>query len=491
MHAEESMRGDNMDGHRLSLAAAREQKHWTQEDAAERFGVAVQTIWRWESGQSFPRAHFLRQICEEYGMSAEELGLVRDTKDSQKAQKRAPVIQAQVQAPSPLFDAPDVVGKSYAAFRATNAILHFLHIIQSWPVHTARYHDLQAVIALEVEDNSMMQEPLNRREALRALAGLSIELCSLSALMPVLKHPVEEILPRIAAGITACWYLRRGKDLTFASEMVSAYIPTLQEIVRIASEEPQRKAAADLAAQSLLLKATLVRHVDGSNAAAIYAQQAENYGEVAENRLLQILALRTQAAIYDYGNLHEQALRVAQKAKYLLEMSNDPSIPPLAHSYVYAGLATYQGYLGKKQDALTSLKKAHATFFAQSHAEPVPIWIDHGETNLILNDGLTYYYLDMHKEALDTFAQAETKKKQDLTSYAEILLSEVLAEVSRSDKPRDMEFCIDHWTQGIEEAKTLQSNQRFNEAIHMHTVMSAIWPGEKRIKELRDLIVHW
>lgn len=54
-----------------------------------------------------------------------------------------------------------------------------------------------------------------------------------------------------------------------------------------------------------------------------------------------------------------------------------------------------------------------------------------------------------------------------------------------------MEQCIDLWKKGIEGAKVLQSNQRFNEALVAHAAMSAAWPGERRIKELRDLIVHW
>jgi transcriptional regulator with XRE-family HTH domain len=491
MYAEESMRGDNMDGHRLS--AAREEKGWTQEEAAERVGVHPITYARWEKGRAFPRPYPRRQLCKVYGKSAEELGLVRDRKDPHQAQTYVPVVQVQEQASQPLYTL-DVVGGSYAAFLATDITLRCQHIIQNWPVHSARYHDLQAVTALEIEDDNSMQEPMSRRDALRRIAALQIELCSLSALMPVLQRPIEEILPRCAAGITACWYMRKGKDLTLASEMISAYIPTLKEIVRIASEERQRKAAADLAAQSLLLKATLTRHVDGSNAverAAAYAQQAETYGEAAESHLITVLALRTQAAIYYYGNYHEQALHAAQKAKYLIETQRDADIPLLAQSKVYVGLARSQAYYGKKQDALTSLKKAHTTFFTQPQNEPIPIWVDYDEASLILWDGMTHHHLDMHKEALDSFSQTNQIKHDNLTTYYEIMLDEVLAEVSRSDKPRNMEFCIDRWTQGIEGAKALQSNQRFNEAIHMHTVMSAIWPGDKRIKELRDLIVHW
>jgi transcriptional regulator with XRE-family HTH domain/tetratricopeptide (TPR) repeat protein len=480
---------------RAQLSAAREEKQWTLEEAAELVGVHPTIYSQWEKGLTFPRSYARRQLCKMYGKSAEELGLIRDRKDSHKAQQRVPVVQVQEQAPSPLSDAPDVVGRSYAAFLATDISLRCQHIMQNWPVvHSARYHDLQAVITQEIEDDNSMQDPMSRRDALRRIAALQIEFCGLSALMPVLQHPIEEILAHCAVGITACWYMRKGKDLTLASEMISAYIPTLQEIVRTASGEQQRQVAADLAAQSLLLKALLTHHVDGSNAvekAAAYAQQAETYGEFAGSHLITVLALRSQAAIYYYGDCHEQSLHAAQKAKYFLETSRDPSIPPLVHSAVYASLARSQGYQGKKQDALTSLSKAHTTFFAQPSNERVPIWVDHDKENLILWDGMTHYHLDMHKEALDSFSQVQKIEQDTLTRRYEIMLNEVLAEVSRSDKPHNMEFCIDRWTQGIEGAKTLQSNQRYSEAIQAYTAMRVIWPTEKRVKELRDLIVHW
>jgi tetratricopeptide (TPR) repeat protein len=336
-------------------------------------------------------------------------------------------------------------------------------------------------------------ELLSRRDALRMLAALPIEMYGLSAFKPVLKCPPEEILVQCAAGITACWQLRRGKELTFAASVVSQYLPTLQEIARSA-RNVQRIGAADLLSQCYLLKSLLAVHLGESTAASLhYATLAEQYGERAGSIVLQIVALRAQANAHDYADHWEQASQAAQKAQYLLEINKEAPVPPLIVSYVYSGLANYQGHMGKTQDALRTLGRAHAAFFAQPGNSAPPIWIDHDQGNLLLHDGLAHYYLGLQKQAIDSFAQISalprTARKE--TTHGEALIDQVLAEIQREDQPRDRNFCITLWTQGMQQAAQMRSEERYNEALAAYTAMRAAWPGESRIKELRDLAVHW
>ena len=200
-----------------------------------------------------------------------------------------------------------------------------------------------------------------------------------------------EILAQCAAGITACWYLRPGKELALASSAVTSYIPTLKSIATESTS--QGKTAADLLVQCLLLKSYLARHVEGSNEAIYYAQQAEKYGEIAGNTLHRVLSLRTLASAHDYANRRELALQVAEKAQYLLEHAQGAPIPKMVYSYVYAGIATYQAHNGRKEQAFTALNKAHSTFFLQTVDEQVPIWVNHSHANLLLNDGMTHFHL--------------------------------------------------------------------------------------------------
>ena len=466
---------------RAKLIAARLQRHWTVAQAAEHLQVGVNTVIRWEKGQRKPFAYNVQRICEVFQAAAWELGL------EESCCPDVPATPANVEEQEAAADALKALVRDELSLR-------LLKIIWRWPRSNTRYSELQAHLVQKTEDYTIVNQKndhsINRRNALRLLALLPIEMCGLSALGPVLKYPAEDILTHCAAGITACWYLRKGKELALASSAVASYIPTLKSIAA-SSSASQRTAAADLLVQCLLLKSTLAGHVEGSNEAIAYAQQAEKYGEMAGNTMHQILALRTLASIHDYANRNELALQVAEKAQYLLEHAQGIYIPKLVHSYVYAGIATYQAHNGRKEQAFTALNKAHLTFFSQAVDEQVPIWVDHSNANLLLNDGMTHLHLGMQKDALDAFTQMDDLPvKTELIRY-ESFLYQVIAEVNRDDTPRDMEWCINLWKQGISGAITLQSERRFNEAILAYNAMRGAWPGEKAIKDLRELIVHW
>lgn len=464
---------------RPKLIEARVKKHWTRAQAAERLGIGASTLIRREKGTSRPYAHNIQRIRDVYGTTAWE--------------------EAEDQEANALLSFPSLPEE----YQASDILLHHLAqqditlrlitIVLTWSARNAQYHELQARLISETEEDRTLNQDtehlVNRRDALRRLALLPIELCGLSALGPVLSRPAEDILTHCAAGVTACWYLRKGKELSLAASIVAAYIPTLK-VLAASSSAAHRQAAADLLAQCFLLKSTLSRHLDGSNNSIMFAQQAEKYSEIAENVVYQILSLRTLASVHYYANHWEQALQIAEKAKYLLDTTRLP-IPKLVYSYVYAGLATYQACNGQKQQAMISLNKAHTTFFSQSAQELSPIWIDHNNANLLLNDGMAHAHLGLQKEALDSLAQLERLATKSETIRVETFIDQVMAEISRDDQPRDMEWCIEQWKKGIEGAHALQSEQRFNEAIAAYTAMRAAWPAEKCIKDLRELIVHW
>src|SRR5579875_3611975 len=61
-----------------ALEIARHKQHWSLEEAAQRIGVDRATLSRWERGESKPRAVNLRQLCEAYGMSPQQVGFGDD-----------------------------------------------------------------------------------------------------------------------------------------------------------------------------------------------------------------------------------------------------------------------------------------------------------------------------------------------------------------------------------------------------------------------------
>jgi tetratricopeptide (TPR) repeat protein len=343
-----------------------------------------------------------------------------------------------------------------------------------------------------------MNDNINRRDALRFLALVPADMLGLSQLGAAFKKggSYEDILKYCAAGIVACWYLRKGKELAFADQAVSKYIPTLKEIVKSAPE-PQRNAAVDLLVQSLLLKATCVKQLYGDYAASLYyRKQAETYSEQTGNLALAIATLRAQAVSYDYADNWERAMHTTAKAKNMIEIAEAEGTPLslMLQSYVYAGLANYQAHTGPKykQDALASLGKAKAAFDAAiANKETAPIWIGYDEGNLLLNSGHAYHHLGMSQKAIDSFARIGDLTDTHETYRVESFIDQVMAEVNREDKPPDMDFCIDRWKQGIQGAIVMQSEEKFTLAIQVYATMDAVWRGEQRIKNLRDHIKRW
>src|SRR5690348_2434094 len=59
------------------LRAAREQRGWSQTALAEQLGTTELTVGRWERGERSPQVFYRAKLCELFGMTAEELGLVK------------------------------------------------------------------------------------------------------------------------------------------------------------------------------------------------------------------------------------------------------------------------------------------------------------------------------------------------------------------------------------------------------------------------------
>ena len=58
---------------KITLKAARVNAHLTQEEAANKIGVAVSTLRNWEAGKTFPNKPRIDKLCEVYGVSFDVL----------------------------------------------------------------------------------------------------------------------------------------------------------------------------------------------------------------------------------------------------------------------------------------------------------------------------------------------------------------------------------------------------------------------------------
>src|SRR5579875_3230873 len=58
------------------LRRAREERNWSQQEAADKIGTTLVTVSRWERNVSAPQPHAPQSRCELFGRRAHELGLL-------------------------------------------------------------------------------------------------------------------------------------------------------------------------------------------------------------------------------------------------------------------------------------------------------------------------------------------------------------------------------------------------------------------------------
>ena len=187
------------------------------------------------------------------------------------------------------------------------------------------------------------------------------------------------------------------------------------------------------------------------------------------------------------------ALVTAQEAEtYVLQHIHLPNAQPF-HPYVqgktYSTLALMQAKNGLSPDF--SLGKAIETRPGNTSYD----FIDFKYSTLLLEAGEAYCYYGNQPKAMEWLGKRvdpETlSPKFAQSKLACVETINIMALSSLKAKDRDMEKAIHFWKAGMEGARTLKSEQRFNEALANYELMEAIWSGEPRLAELRDHIVHW
>jgi transcriptional regulator with XRE-family HTH domain len=485
-------------GTQSKLAMARTERNLTQAEVAEYAEVDIATVCRWEKGTHQPYPRHVIKLCTLFEKTAHTLGL------APCEEKETP--------PSPVAVTRSKEENVFAKYFQRDIELRLQHIMYDW-LHREKSSGsscamLQYRLSQELEGDASMNEQseqnhegmdISRRDALRRIALLPIQALSLDALGTPPKWAPEDILPHCAAGITACEHLSKGQgeDMSIAYGVLTTYLTPLKEIVDQSSQH--RQEASRLVAQALLIKATLSVHREGPKRAISYGKQADIYSKESGSIPLQLVILKRLAWMYACDKQQKQALDTVLKARTLLLKQQKKGIP--VHSFIqstiYGGVAKYQARNGQDEEALLAIHDAKQAFFASTPGEDVSATVDDfNYSTLLLEDGLTYYHLEQYEKALEVFAKAVdpttlTSKvpASSVRVRIEIINNETLASLKSPKK--DMDLSLRLWKAGIQGAVNLRSEQRFGEALTAYDIMQALWPGDKRIKELRDFTRHW
>ena len=242
------------------LIAAREQRHLSQAEAAERLNVGLVTYQRWEQGKRKPQPQHMRRLCETFSLLEDESipCPAQTLSPGSKADSFPPPLIGNlvVVEPTPVFLEEDRELHSLVATNMT-ARLWSLAFLDHPNNQEKRDAIRQAIKDFDAMNADNKNYQITRREALCLLAGLPMITLDLATPGRVLQSAqYGTVVAHCAASLEACWELSKSsdaKDVAFAFQSSLAYMHVLEAIARHSSR--YRQEALDLTARYALLRA--------------------------------------------------------------------------------------------------------------------------------------------------------------------------------------------------------------------------------------------
>jgi transcriptional regulator with XRE-family HTH domain len=483
------------------LIAARDRKHLSQMEAAERLNVGLVTYQRWELGKRRPQPQHMRRIYEIFGPLLEENDNVSIAHET-----ASPVTDMIFTAASPMADTTSneqMVSRNqleetqeFCSFLAATLTSHLwsLALMHHSTCTEKRIKMRQTIEEFDSMNADNKNYQITRREALWSLATLPM--MTLGLTVPgssISSNQYSNALAHCAASLEPCWELHRSNDpagIRLAFKCTSKYIALLKTISH--NSPVYRQEALDLATRYALVQTLLGWICAGPVETLQYAKNAVALSKETDDISLQLSAYSKLAWAYFYLKKDGLALSTAQEAhahltRYTLS-SNAQALHPCVYAGIHSALALMLARNGQSPDKALGIA-------LEANPQESFACITSKRSTLLLEAGWAYcYYGDQTKalEMLEGRVNPETLlPKVAQSQNGQIETMNVMTLSSLRSKDRDMEKIIHLWIAGIEGARTLKSDLRFNESLAAYDLMEAIWPGEKRIVELRDHITHW
>lgn len=535
------------------LIAAREDKQFSQAEAAERVNVGLVTYQRWEAGRRKPQPQHMRRLCEVFGplqkqatMGSVEPSKTRDpgsvpvaaaigssqravsapgaleestrfqalrtsalTTSStvpcmqntpfipltrQEAALRVPVISA---GEWPVASAESSGPASSAFEPITQVTVRIVGLVSQWRVlvHTELQRLLRQEFSMLFQDNSPLSAAgehgaLSRRQALIIIAALP------HGLLAAARHTgtdvvAEEFLPQCTASVTACLYLMQGREFMTVEHYLTQYLPALTTLAQRPS--PHQQTAAGLASQSYHMLSHLALHRLRFHDRVLYSKQAVEYGQVAGDHWLQALALCTLAdAYFHVGDLQAQ-MQTYQRAARLLD-----GLPFVSQSMVFGGLAHASAQMGQSQDVERYVSEARVVLTPEARDEPLPLYLetDYGPVQAMQYEGQAWLALGdqlgdqaCYQRAADAFTIVKGISG-DRMIPERIRVELVNQQAQVAVRQGDLDLFSALLVQGVQGARQLSSEKRLQEAASNWKVARKVWPREQRVMEFADLLLE-
>jgi tetratricopeptide (TPR) repeat protein len=304
----------------------------------------------------------------------------------------------------------------------------------------------------------------------------------------------DQTIAQCAASLEACWELRKSDDTGdrfLAARCATMYIPSLTVIAHHASQH--RSEALDLATRYTLVKAFIARHCTNLTEAVQEGRQALMLSKETGDVSLQMYAYESLAWSYLFAKNYPLALITMREAEaLLLQAASLLRARPFylqIQGRTYSSLAVMQARNGQSPErALGKVTENDPGNISTS-------FLDFKRSIMFLLVGAAYCYQGNQVKAMEWFEKRiDSETLEPGIAQSELGRVETLNLMTLNSlrgKHRDMEQTLYWWMHGVQGALSLHSEQRFAEALANYEFMEIAWPGERRIADMREYVVHW
>lgn len=465
------------------LEAARMHRRWSIAVASEKAGVSINTFNRWERGLQVPQLGTLDQVCKAFGLSPEDLGFghaitaKRRKKSNKSGQSiiRATCLSSQL--------------PQSAMVPATAEVEPPLPCVTTLTTQLQLTHELDACIGQARRSIVHMSQEhyekggsdgVSRRQAIATLISTPAAVFGVAQnKSKTLLHP-EEVLSLCAVNVPLSWQLYFEGGLAEVEAILPGY---LSQLVKLTSQSSHnQKKAASLASQGYQLASLLALQHQNFGLAYSYANQAFDYGQLAEDCNLQTASLIRQAQVHFYLKRPSPRLQAYEQA---LHYSQNTS--PLLQGRVYIGLTEVHSELGHAQDANYYLDLARRVFPDQYMSDPNFPYTHFNYWSISSFEGLMYLNLNQPKQAYGSFSQIDKAIPMGLVpNRIELTVRQAEAVCALGDRDQSCAYVA----AAVTSARAAGNQLRYDEAYRVYENMRAKWGKEPKIKALGEVFIQ-
>jgi len=465
----------------VKLEAARRLRGWTLEIASQKIGVHPQTLRKWEMGKSKPHGFRIYKISEVYETTPAALGIEHEYQPFSLKGEGG-------------FAIPDVFLPGAAAqitIEDLDLKLMGLILQRKFERQNLNYYAFQLQIHQYIKEydeylsTGPVQNPESpaRSQALHIVAAIPIA-AYLEHIhkQPLPVHP-EDILTHCAGAITACWHMDQSENLTLARSFISGYLLLLSEI--FARFTYCQQAAAELIAQTCMLRTMLALQLENFHAGVSYYTKALEFSQIAENNELPLNSALDSGSLHRYGKQRTQILKRIAESVWLLKPTPVPLDFPLVRDYLQNLTSFHELPLLIEPDKPASKRDSALRI---PEIELFPTTLDYSATALNLWESLTFHELDVYAHVLDNLHPTENIQVSDAPEEVrlEFLTNRALAAL----RLHDMGQAITTLRAVIPQAMSMGNEQELVEAREIYHIMQFLLRADtiQPTTNLKDLL---